>query len=115
MNASLVQLSSSLDFGRVTARPGARSRLSLFVSLGLSLGLLSCLFGAMRAVEAAPAAVITVNTTADELIPDGDCSLREAIQAANTNTTVDALRGGQRRGYHQSAGRNVHTGTAGRE
>ena len=35
------------------------------------------------------AAAIVVNTTADELNSDGDCSLREAIQAANTNSTVD--------------------------
>ena len=34
--------------------------------------------------------MITVNTTADESNTDGDCSLREAIQAANGNTAVDA-------------------------
>lgn len=38
--------------------------------------------------------VITVNTTVDELNYDGDCSLREAIQAANTNTAVDACPAG---------------------
>src|SRR5690349_2104905 len=32
---------------------------------------------------------ITVTTTQDELNIDGDCSLREAIQAANTNVMVD--------------------------
>ena len=32
---------------------------------------------------------IVVNTFADELINDGDCSLREAIEAANNNTPVD--------------------------
>ena len=37
-----------------------------------------------------PGAVITVTTTDDELNGDGDCALREAIQAANTNTAVDA-------------------------
>ncbi len=36
------------------------------------------------------AATITVTTTVDELNSDGDCSLREAIQAANTNSAVDA-------------------------
>src|SRR3990172_1843247 len=36
------------------------------------------------------ATTITVNTTADELNVDGDCSLREAIQAANTNSAFDA-------------------------
>ncbi len=40
------------------------------------------------------AATITVNTTDDELNSDGDCSLREAIQAANTNGAVDACTAG---------------------
>ncbi|NOT60030.1 MAG: CSLREA domain-containing protein, partial [Acidobacteria bacterium] len=33
--------------------------------------------------------IITVNTTADTVAADGFCSLREAIQAANTNTAVN--------------------------
>jgi CSLREA domain-containing protein len=37
----------------------------------------------------ATAATITVNTLNDELNADGDCSLREAIQAANTDAIVD--------------------------
>ena len=37
---------------------------------------------------------IQVNTTADEINNDGDCSLREAIQAANTNLPVDACPAG---------------------
>ena len=41
------------------------------------------------------AAAITVNTTEDELNADGDCSLREAIEAANTDSTVDACPAGQ--------------------
>ena len=32
---------------------------------------------------------ITVTTNADELNSDGDCSLREAIQAANNNSATD--------------------------
>lgn len=40
------------------------------------------------------AANIVVNTTADELNSDGDCSLREAIQSANSNTSVDACTAG---------------------
>lgn len=36
------------------------------------------------------AASLTVTTTEDELNEDGDCSLREAIVAANTDTAVDA-------------------------
>jgi CSLREA domain-containing protein len=36
-----------------------------------------------------PSTVITVTTTTDELNNDGDCSLREAVKAANTDTPVD--------------------------
>ena len=35
-------------------------------------------------------ATIQVNTTDDEYNSDGDCSLREAVRAANTNSPVDA-------------------------
>lgn len=35
------------------------------------------------------AASILVNTADDELNDDGDCSLREAVESANTNTLVD--------------------------
>jgi CSLREA domain-containing protein len=35
-------------------------------------------------------AAIVVTTTADELVDDGNCSLREAIQAVNTQIAVDA-------------------------
>lgn len=40
------------------------------------------------------AASLTVNTTTDELNADGDCSLREAIQAVNTRASVDACPAG---------------------
>jgi CSLREA domain-containing protein len=43
----------------------------------------------------AQAAPIGVNTTADELNTDGDCSLREAVEAANTNAVVDACAAGE--------------------
>lgn len=39
--------------------------------------------------NSSPAAIITVDTTDDELNTDGDCSLRETIQAANTDSAVD--------------------------
>lgn len=42
----------------------------------------------------AQGASITVNTLDDELNGDGDCSLREAIQAANTDTAVDTCTAG---------------------
>lgn len=40
------------------------------------------------------AAEITVNTTDDEFFPDGDCSLRDAIQAANLDAPVDGCTAG---------------------
>jgi CSLREA domain-containing protein len=43
----------------------------------------------------AHAATISVDTTADELNSDGDCSLREAIEGANTNVAVDACAAGE--------------------
>jgi CSLREA domain-containing protein len=46
----------------------------------------------LRSAEAAP---IAVTTTTDELNTDGDCSLREAIRAANTNAAVDDCDAGE--------------------
>jgi CSLREA domain-containing protein len=42
--------------------------------------------------------VITVNTDEDELNTDGDCSLREAITAADTNAAVDGCDAGSATG-----------------
>jgi CSLREA domain-containing protein len=42
---------------------------------------------------------ILVNTCDDELNSDGDCSLREAIEAANTDTAVDACMAGSGHDY----------------
>jgi CSLREA domain-containing protein len=44
---------------------------------------------------AAAAATIDVDVTNDELNADGDCSLREAVQAANTNEPVSGCAKGQ--------------------
>ncbi|HEV8574466.1 MAG TPA: choice-of-anchor Q domain-containing protein, partial [Dehalococcoidia bacterium] len=60
----------------------------------LLVGLLSVAALLLGGGQLAEAASITVTTTADELNADGDCSLREAIQAANTNTAVDACGAG---------------------
>lgn len=51
---------------------------------------------AVTAVFIAPvhATDITVTTTADEVNSDGDCSLREAVLAANGDTAVDACPAG---------------------
>lgn len=46
------------------------------------------------AVLAAPRTTIVVNTLADDGIGNGNCTLREAIAAANTNLVVDACAAG---------------------
>jgi len=45
-------------------------------------------------IPSARANAITVNTTDDEVNSDGDCSLREAVLAANGDTAVDACTAG---------------------
>ncbi len=45
-------------------------------------------------LQSAPGTVIRVTTTQDELNEDGDCSLREAIEAANLDVPVDACPAG---------------------
>ncbi|MEO7910466.1 MAG: tandem-95 repeat protein [Roseiflexaceae bacterium] len=57
----------------------------------LTLALLLAGFGS---THPAYAATINVTTFADNLTDNGDCSLREAIQAANTNTAVDVCPAG---------------------
>jgi CSLREA domain-containing protein len=51
-------------------------------------------FSAVRFAKSAQSALITVNTLKDELDVDGNCSLREAIRAANLDTAVDACPAG---------------------
>lgn len=60
----------------------------------LSLGLVALLGLGLAMSRPVYAASIVVNTTADELNSDGDCSLREAITAANTNAASDACAAG---------------------
>jgi CSLREA domain-containing protein len=45
-------------------------------------------------VQAASAATITVNATGDEVNPDGNCSLREAVQSADTDSGIDHCHAG---------------------
>jgi CSLREA domain-containing protein len=65
-----------------------------------SLLFLAALLGAallLAPAQASPPSApttIAVTTLTDELNADGDCSLREAIQAANTDTPVDACPAG---------------------
>lgn len=68
------------------------TRKRTFVFLGMVVMVAVGLETMVRQLAAAPfdaAAIITVTTTDDELNNDGDCSLREAIQAANQNVVVD--------------------------
>ncbi|MDZ4684367.1 MAG: choice-of-anchor Q domain-containing protein, partial [Planctomycetaceae bacterium] len=58
--------------------------------LGILLAIVVC-----TAAQPIHAATIAVTTTTDELNPDGDCSLREAVRAANANVTVDACPAGE--------------------
>jgi CSLREA domain-containing protein len=65
--------------------------ISLVVLIPLLLGLVLWeTLAANRSVQYAPSTMITVTTTDDEHNRDNDCSLREAIAAANTDTAVDA-------------------------
>ncbi len=47
-----------------------------------------------QSTAAFPGSVIKVTTKVDESNTDGDCSLREAIEAANTNAKVDRCKAG---------------------
>ena len=62
---------------------------AILVSFGMTFFLILELL-----TQSAHAVTITVNTTDDELNSDGDCSLREAIQAANSDSAVDGCVGG---------------------
>jgi CSLREA domain-containing protein len=55
---------------------------------------LALVVGLAWAAAPARATTITVTTTTDELNTDGDCSLREAIRAANTDAARDACPAG---------------------
>jgi CSLREA domain-containing protein len=67
---------------------------SLLVASPTPLALLLMLAPVAWTAAPAAAADISVTTTADEIDADGDCSLREAIRAANVNLPVDACPAG---------------------
>src|SRR3990170_5334510 len=77
----------------MTSRPRNRRAFVKPVLLSGALGLAALLLLLVLS-QAAQATNIAVNTSTDELNADGDCSLREAIQAANTDTAVDACPAG---------------------
>jgi CSLREA domain-containing protein len=63
-----------------------------FLRLFLVVAFIYSLFPSIPPAYAAT--TINVTTTTDEWNADGDCSLREAIRAANTDTAVDACPAG---------------------
>ena len=62
-------------------------RHSTFVRM--TIGVLAAIVVPLVATACEPPPNIEVTTTQDELNNDGDCSLREAVQAANTDQGVD--------------------------
>jgi CSLREA domain-containing protein len=78
-------------YGMVSSSSVFRTTRGLF-RLFLPLFVCCCVLGSSWP---ALAATITVNTTDDELNSDGDCSLREAVRAANLNVAVDGCTAGQ--------------------
>ena len=77
--------------GKIGER-GRQSGLPFVAVLWLGVALLGLV--AISVPGTASAATIVVDTRDDELNTDGDCSLREAIQAANTDAAVDACLAG---------------------
>jgi CSLREA domain-containing protein len=65
------------------SKPGWRIGLSTVLA-AVSLGVTGVLLPSLTL-----AASILVNSADDELNSDGDCSLREAVESANTNTIID--------------------------
>src|SRR5687768_6181835 len=59
------------------------------------LGILLAIVAWTAPPRSVHATTIPVTTTVDELNADGDCSLREAVRAANTNLAVDDCDAGQ--------------------
>ncbi|MCA9917899.1 MAG: tandem-95 repeat protein [Anaerolineales bacterium] len=63
--------------------------LPIFLAILVGFSLFGLLFWNLAQTKPVYAAVITVDTSADEYNSNGNCSLREAIMAANTDTAVD--------------------------
>ncbi len=70
--------------------PG-RVRISILFCLAWMVGFTPAPIAQANTITAT---IIFVNTTADEINSDGDCSLREAIRAANSDAAVDACPAG---------------------
>jgi CSLREA domain-containing protein len=64
------------------------------LSQAVLTGLVSVTTTIAQSPGVSAAVTITVNTTADEATPNGNCTLREAITASNTNAVVDSCPAG---------------------
>jgi len=67
---------------------------SLLLGITIHLAIASAKVTAVESTRKGTQGELVVTTLADELNNDGDCSLREAISAANTNASVDACPAG---------------------
>lgn len=70
------------------------SRFLKLMGFLLLLILLGSLLWVVNPIRRALASTITVTTTTDDNTVNGNCTLREAVIAANTNTAVDACPAG---------------------
>jgi CSLREA domain-containing protein len=71
-------------------RRDTRSVVLLVLALVFTLSAWMCFANDAVPAHAAPKTVITVNTSADDNTVNGNCTLREAIIAANTHAAVDS-------------------------
>ena len=93
--APLPSLQIMLTFASVPQdEPRRTRRLALPLVASLALAGVLVLGPVVQAENARSRATIVVNTADDENNTDGDCSLREAVQAANTNAAVDGCAAG---------------------
>ena len=83
----------------ITHTPNLRRALLALAATAASLMVVLTAAALPAQAQSTPSGTtITVNTNADEDNSDGDCSLREAIRAANTNLAVDACPAGSATG-----------------
>lgn len=68
----------------------APSNTALMSAMLVALAVAALLLVAIARPALAVGSLITVNTPDDEITSDGDCSLREAVLAANIDVELDA-------------------------